>query len=328
MDHVTVNPVFIVGTPRSGTSLLRILLNRHPEIGLCEETYFFYYVFHRQRTFGKLEDIENRAFVIDRYLETSRARRLNLDMESMRETLLREGTDYRQLFISLMRFYARYHGKKLYGEKTPHHALEVELLCSLFPDCRLIHLVRDPRDVVASLKRMPWGSSSIAANARLWVNCVTAAERCRERQNFLRVAYESLVRDPAAELQRVCAFLDVQYNSDMLEAGSDNDADRWWFQRSREPVNRSRVEKWRNELTPAQISVIEWIAGSTMNQLGYGLSCEPPGPALRAAALANEARVAVVSRITNLPRLWYHWLAPGQLAAEEAWIDRPGRKAG
>lgn len=328
MTRETANPVFIVGTPRSGTSLLRVLLNRHPLIGLSEETYYFFYVFHRQRTFGDLGNIKNRAFLIDRYLETSRARRLGLDMRAMRETLLNEGTDYRRLFLSLMKFYADSHGKKLYGEKTPHHALEAELLCSVFPDCRIIHIVRDPRDVVASLLRMPWGSRSAAANARLWLRCVTAAEQCSGRSNYLRVSYESLACEPDQELRQVCAFLGVEYSSDMLKAESGNDVDRWWFQRSREPVNRSRLEKWRTELSPRKVAAIEWITGATMTDLGYERSMASPGPVLRAATLASEARNAIISRVTNLPQLWYHWLFPARLAAEEAWIDRHDKKAG
>jgi len=326
MDNEILNPVFIVGTPRSGTSLLRLLLNRHPDIGLCDETYFFYYVFHRQRTFGDLKDPVKREFVVDRYLETDRARRLKLDMNSLRDTLIREGTDYRNLFASLMKFYADFHDKKLYGEKTPHHALEAELLCDLFPDCRLIHLVRDPRDVVASLQRMPWGSSSISANARLWVRCVTTVERCSEKSNFLRVNYESLVSHPEPGLQRICTFLGTPYDENMLKSRSDDDADRWWFEGARKPVSSSRIEKWRTELRPDQASIVEWVAGDTMKMLGYQQSFPQPDRSLRTLALLNELKAAIISRAKDVPRLWYHWFTPAQLAAEEAWIDRLDRK--
>ncbi len=322
-----VNPIFIVGAPRSGTSLLRVMLNRHPNIGLCDETYFFYYVYHRQNAFGDLQNIENRRIVIERYLETARVRRLGLDLDALKQFLLEEGTNYENLFIAFLKFYAESFGKNRYGEKTPQHAFEAEIISRIYPDCRLIHIVRDPRDVVASLKRMPWGSKSVAANARLWVNSVKAAEKCKNNENFLRVGYETLVSDSEAELRLICEFISEPFDERMLETESKEKQDlEWWFQRAQKSVSTNRIEKWRDELTAGEAAVVEWIAGETMKMTGYSATAENPSPAEKIAALAHENLTAAVSKFTNLPRLWYHWLQPQRLAAEEARIDQPDSK--
>lgn len=323
----TVNPIFIVGAPRSGTSLLRVMLNRHPNIGLCDETYFFYYVYHRQKNFGDLQNLENRRIVIERYLETGRIRRLGLDLDALKQFLLEEATDYEKLFIAFLKFYAQSKGKNRYGEKTPQHAFEAEIISRIYPFCRLIHIVRDARDVAASLKRMPWGSKSVAANARLWVKSVESAELCKDRENFLRVKYETLVSDSEAELRRICKFISEPFDKKMLEAETKEKKNLdWWFQRAQKSVNTNRVEKWRDELTDEEVAIVEWIAGDTMERMGYSATAETPTTTAKAAAIAHENLTAAVSKITNLPRLWYFWIQPQKLAEEEARIDHLNSK--
>jgi hypothetical protein len=316
------NPIFIVGAPRSGTTLLSTMLNRHPAISICDETYYFYYVYSRQRAFGNLTDIENRRRLVESYLDTGRIRSMDVDRSALEQAMTSEGTDYAEMFISLMRSYARLHGKRRYGEKTPHHALHAELLRRIYPGCRLIHIVRDPRDVVASLMRMPWAASSPSANARLWSNFVQAAERCQGSENFLRVHYEHLVLDPESELQRICAFLGERFSTQMLMSQPDAKAYRWWFERAQRPVTNERIRKWDEQLSPEQVAVVERIAASPMQALGYIPEGLKASWATLASAFTQDNLYALQSHLKSIPRLWYHWLRPTQLAAEEAWIDR------
>ena len=94
-------PVFIVGSPRSGTSLLRNMLNRHPSLAICAETHFNHYVYKRRRAFGDLSDLKNRQRLVDEYLSVRRIRRLGLDLAGLREKLVREGTSYPALFAGV-----------------------------------------------------------------------------------------------------------------------------------------------------------------------------------------------------------------------------------
>lgn len=321
VDVERADPIFIVGAPRSGTSLLRVLLNRHPSIGICDETYFFYYVHARRRAFGDLNDRATRRHLIDRYLATHRINRLDVDRDALAQTLMHEGDSYESFFIALMRFYAASQGKTRYGEKTPQHALFADTLGKWYPNGKLIHLVRDPRDVVASLLRMPWASKSVLANARIWLNHTRAVDRCRQHNNYLLVRYEQLVSEPTAELQRICSFLDEPYTSVMLDADDSVRGDEWWFQRARGPVTTERLGKWRQQLTTKQVALVEWIVRPQMHTYGYEPSSQVASIAAQVFALGEEFADSVQQKVRDLPRMWYFWLRPTHLVKEEAWID-------
>ena len=314
-------PIFIVGAPRSGTSLLRGMLNRHPSIGLCDETYYFYYVYSRCRAFGNLRDPANRQRVVERYLATQRIKRLGLDLAALAEVLMDEGDSYAAFFASLMRFYAAAQGKTRYGEKTPQHALVAKTLCEWYPRCTLIHLIRDPRDVVASLLRMPWGHKSVLANARIWLQCTLSAERCRHRHNYLQVQYERLVAEPEAELKHICRFLGEEFAPVMLVPTGGPRADKWWFHRAQSPLTTELVGSWRRQLTAQQVSLVEWVVSPYWRRFGYEPSGQVASVSGFMTALSRELAESIWSRLHNWPRLWYFWVQPTQLSKEEALID-------
>lgn len=314
-------PIFIVASPRSGTSLLRNLLNRHPAIGLCDETYFFYYVHQRRRAFGDLADERRRARLIGQYLATRRVQRLGMDAARLAETLQREGDAYPAFLAALLQCYAAARGKRRWGEKTPDHAEQAATLCDWFPDCALLHIVRDPRDVVGSLLRMPWGRPGALANARWWRRCVESAHQCRARDNYLLVSYERLAADPSSELRRICDFVGEDYVDSMLTPDPAEPAHKWWFDRARNAVRSDRVNTWRAQLTPRQVALVEAAAGPFLAEFGY----EPSGIPLPAgawiAARAAAAGQTALAKARSLPRMYTYWLHPTRLAAEEAWIE-------
>jgi hypothetical protein len=317
------HPIFIVGAPRSGTTLLRAILNKHPSIAICDESYFFYYVYSRRRAFGDLAQEGNRRRLVEAYLETWRIRRLGLDQQELERRLLREGTDYPALFMSLMEAYAESRAKRRPGEKTPHHAQHVETLFDWFPDATVIHVVRDPRDVVASLRKVPWGRNSVAANARLWIDLTQAAERSAERSGFVSLRYEDLVSHPGNTLRSLCLALGEPYVPELLSDRSQETPDRPWFSRAYEqPISRSRVGSWRGDLSRGQVRIVEWIAGSLMEKHGYEPVMPPPSALQKAGASLRRVGEAVRLRMLRLPASWYHWLQPRNLAGEEGWIDR------
>jgi len=314
-------PIFIVGAPRSGTSLLRTLLNRHPAIALCDETYYFYYVYERRRAFGDLAAAAARRRLIDNYLATQRVRRLEMPLDELASLLMRDGTTYASFFATVLRFYATCHRKLRCGEKTPQHVFFIPTLRQWYPRCRIIHLIRDPRDVVASLLRMPWASPNVLVNARLWRDCVLAAERWSGTGNLLAVRYEQLVAEPQSELQRVCSFIGEEYRHEMLVPGDAPAPAAWWFSRALEPVTTARCGTWRNELSRRQVALVEWITGPLMRQLGYQPEAPAAGMSVRLRATAAAAVGEAHEKLRQLPRMWYYWVRPTRLAAEERRIE-------
>ena len=247
-DLAAFDPIFIVGAPRSGTTLLRSMLSRHPRIGLSDETYYFYPVYRRCRTFGDLADESNRKALIESYLATQRMQHLNLDLSRLKGRLMADGTSYPAFFAVILRCYAEAQGKVRSGEKLHSHPRYRGTLLDWYPKSRVIHLVRDPRDVCASLLDMPWGRKATTANANLWVDLTAAAERGQGNDRFCRVRYEDIVADPEVAMQELCEFIGEVFDPAMLSTTPVPTAEKPWFARSRGPVSKERLGNWRHRL--------------------------------------------------------------------------------
>jgi hypothetical protein len=297
------------------------MLNRHPRIGLCDESYFYYWVAQRAHVFGDLADAGRRAHAVECYLATRRIRRLGLDLNALRRRLLDEASSYPAFFLSLLQFYAASHDKVRCGEKTPQHSLVTSKLLEWYPRAQVVHLVRDPRDVVSSLMRMPWGSRSVWANAELWRNCVTGAEQPGDCKQVLRVQFELLVEQPRAELERLCTFLGEDFAAEMLDADAPAKSDRWWFDRAQGNVDRGRIERWRSELTEADVALVEACVGDLLQRHGYSPAAAPARILHRTLARAKARWAGFALKVKQRKALYFRWLRPDQLAAEEAVID-------
>ncbi len=237
-------------------------------ISVPDETEFFHFVYARRWGFGRLEDVRNRARLVDAYLATERIRRLNLDVPELRRTLMAEATSYPSFLLTLLRFCAASRGKQIAGEKTASHAVQVARLLEWFPGCRIIHLVRDPRDTAASMMQMPWAPKSALASARTWRRSNESVLACSGSEQYLRLRYEDLVAAPEDQLRRVCAHLGVDYCGAMLQQDDSGAGVRWWSQRAHKPVTRGRVQTWRSGLDPWQASLVEDVAALSCRSSG------------------------------------------------------------
>jgi hypothetical protein len=311
-------PIFIVGAPRSGTTLLRNILNRHPRIAVCRETEFRHYVYRRRAAFGPLSERGNRARAVREYLALDRIRRTSLNLDDLARCLMKEGDSYPAFFSSLLRFYMRAHGKQRWGEKTPDHALFAETLLTWYPGATVIHILRDPRDVVASLMDMPSFPNSAFGNANLWLTFNRAAIRAQGDPGYVLVRYENFVACPEQEVPRLCSILGESYTDEMLVPKPDPTADRPWFQRAESPVTASRVEQWRARLTDRDVALVEWFIGSGMEQFGYPRAASRASLAAIAGGFAFAVQDAIKRRAGEFPAIWYRRAGCTRLAREEA----------
>jgi hypothetical protein len=310
-------PIFIVGAPRSGTTLLRNMLNRHPAIAICRETDFDLYVYRRRRSFGNLGDLRNRQRLVKEYLSTRGVQRMRMALQTLETRLLEEGVSYEAFFLSLLRCYAQAQGKRRCGEKTPRHALITEALCDWYPGANIIHLVRDPRDVVASFLRLPWSDHNVLGNAHLWLRFNLAARSSRHRPKYLLVHYEQLVTQPEQELRRICSSIGEDYSPIMLVPNHDPTADRPWLRRAEERVDTGRLGKWRDQLTGDQVALIEWLVRPHMESFGYEPAGYSPSTLTIARGLVSAAYDAVRRRAGEFPGVWYSLTGSTHLAKEE-----------
>jgi hypothetical protein len=315
-------PVFIVGSPRSGTTLLRRVLNRHPALAVCHETRFFEEVYARRSAFGPLENFSNRTRFVRELLLTARIRQLGPNIEKLRRQLLEEGTSYRAVFRLILQFYAESEGKPRGGDKTPVHAFFTETLAEWYPGAPIVHLVRDPRDVVASLQRMHWAPKSVVNNAYYWVRFNRAAERSQHRPEYLRIHYEQLVENPEREISRICSHIGEDYLDALLQADSYEPYS--WPSGASAAVTRERMGAWRQQLTPEEIAVVEWIAGARFEAYGYSRSAGSVPSAAAVKAMVQAAVDLTRRRLREFPCQWLCWTQPANLAAHEYCKFRQG----
>jgi len=301
--------------------MLSSLLSRHPSIAICGETRFFADIYKRRSTFGPLDNLQNRQRLVDQYLSTKGMKRLQVDLSALRKRLLDEADSYPALLASIMRFYSDFHGKERCGEKTPHHSFCTETLSEWYPGASIIHLVRDPRDVVASLQRMPWAPKSLLSNASIWLLFNRAAERSRHRPEYLMVHYEKLVASPDQELARICNHIGEEW-PDSLEVPTDSSAPYVWPKSARGPVTRERLQKWREQLSPRDVSLVERIAGERLENYGYERSGRPAPVATLMQAAAVAGFDAARRRIVQFPHTWYYLTQPTNLPLHEYWKHR------
>jgi hypothetical protein len=309
-------PIFIVGSPRSGTSLLRNLLSRHPRIGISNETRFFADIYKRRSAFGPLDKIENRKRLVDQYLSTARVQWLEVDLDGLRQRLLERATSYREFLATVMQYHIDSHHKQRCGEKTPHHALHTELLSEWFPSAYIIHLVRDPRDVVASLQRMAWAHKSVVNNALIWLLFNRGAERSRHRPQYLLVHYEDLAGAPELELARICQHIGETWPDDIPVAAEDPEPYAWPMSIHRK-VTRDRVQKWKSQLTPKEVALVEEVAGARLEKYGYERSGPRASIPTLIQGVAGAGYDLAREGARQLPHAWYFLTRPRNLVLHE-----------
>ena len=207
-----VPATFIVGHPRSGTSLLRALLDSHPELLVLPfESHLFDWV--------RSEDPVGALLDRTRLWPTLNRHRPSISRETVEHVFIREFSqahDPRERLLSLVEGWRKLTGTQKgirWVEKTPRHLYEFKTLSSWFPNgARVLVMRRDPRDVItSSLKQSPSRKIfQMALTGRLAHQVVTEHE---PDPRVLVVSYEGLVRDPVGTMERVCQFLDIRYDT-------------------------------------------------------------------------------------------------------------------
>ena len=183
---------------------------------------------------------------------------------------------YRFVVTAPFAAYAALESKSRWGDKTPAYLSHVDELAELWPEARFVILVRDGRDVALSVMRLPFGANNAWAAARSWKHAVRLgreAEQCHP-ERVLTVRYEDLAQDPETLVPRVCAFLALDYGTQMLAIERTDRAkivqdQSGWFTNVWAGINTTAVGKWRREMTPGQLRTFERVAGEELRELGY-----------------------------------------------------------
>lgn len=277
------------------------MIDAHPDIALVGELHFFDQIRRLRETIP--EPLGGAAIEpLRRGILTCHAIQFVPEIESALDLALPRLAaapcpTYGLLLRLLLEAFREMRGARRVGEKTPTNIRYLAEIVELFPDARIVHILRDPRDSISSRIRYPFSSPSVIFNTLLWkiemllASDFRAAEAGDER--YLEVRYEQLVQDPERELRRICRFIDVDYAAEMLARHQRVDQvvkDEPWKAGVGEPVNRRSVGAWQQRLTPAEVGVLEAVGGGLVEQSGYQRLSTLGRPRIVVAALRDVLR--------------------------------------
>lgn len=274
---MTGGPLFIVGCGRSGTTMLRLMIDGHPEMAIPPESHFIPPLWHARQRYGPEGRMDAQRLVAD-ILATPPVRLWELPAAPVLE---RVASLARPTFASTVEAvfmaYADTRGARRWGDKTPVYVMSIPLLARLWPEARFVHVIRDGRDVAPSLVGMQrWGPRTLAGAARTWRDRVRTGRRAGRNlgpARYVEVRYERLVDDTEEVLREVASFAGLGFHPDMLNAHERaaqrlSDHEKARHRHEGEPPTRG-LRDWRRDLTPEEVLTFEAIAGPELSTLGY-----------------------------------------------------------
>ena len=282
-------PIFVVGCPRSGTTMLSLMIHAHPRLAMPPETRFLIKTWRRRAKFGDLATPAQRLALAQYCVRTgSKIRDLGLDPDETVEKIMAGPATIGSAFGIIFKEFADRHGKARWGDKRPAYYQEVDVLLRLFPDAQIVHIVRDGRSNVASLKRMPWWPFDSVGSMAAWSMAEYCAQRNLKRlpaDTFHLVRYESLVADPRTVLGELCDFLGEDFDDAMLEPHQVSDVvpeRKHWHENLKSGVSTAQVDSWRQGLEPWELGLMETVLRRKLKRYGYPISGagRRPSPAL------------------------------------------------
>lgn len=282
---------FVVGVGRSGTTLLRLMLDAHPQLAVPPETGFIPDLIDAARSDDATVDGLVAAVTTHRKWGD-----FGMDAEELRERWQAlEKIQARPAVRTFYELYAEKQEKPRWGDKTPGYTMYMKRIAKTLPEAHFVHVIRDGRAVAHSrIKSLSLREVPMEQAARRWRKRVGRAQRQGGRiDHYMEIRYERLVTEPEETLRRVCDFISLDWDPVMLSyherSGErleelNRNIPAWegklarsaesrmaLHQQTTKPPDPSRINRWRDEMTPEDLATFEEIAGETLTELGYEL---------------------------------------------------------
>jgi hypothetical protein len=295
--------VFVVGCPRSGTTLLQRMLDNHPELAVANDSHFI----PRSISGAAVgRDPPLNPALFERVRNYRRFHKLGLSDDAVREAAAGAGT-YREFVSALYAQFGKAQGKRLAGEKTPDYVRHLPVLHALFPWVRTVHIIRDGRDVALSVlqwatrerkgprgpaKLELWRDEPVAACALWWTWQVGAGRRDGSKlgpSHYQEVLYEDLVARPEEALRRIADFLELANAPEMLayHAGKRRHRPGLSAKKAWLPPTPG-LRDWCSAMAERDLELFEALAGDLLSELGYGRGAPTISPEI--AVVAERCR--------------------------------------
>ena len=282
-------PVFIIGSERSGTTLVLAILACHPRIAVPEVTWYYPRFRPYLHTYGDLGDGENFATLAHEMAYGLRVPLWNMsdaNPATFGSEITARALDIEQSFAGVFSaMFARYSDtvdKPRWGEKTPGNVFYIEQILRDFPNAQFVYIYRDCRDASAEFIDSQFGPTDAYSAAVMWRDGQQAVKPFRESltaDQWFNIRYEDFVREPVTTLQNMCQFLGEDYDDALMEFHTTPVAqrrgktkDNWALAH---PISDRHIGIYRQQLSLEQQAIMSWVAGDMMRELGYENLAEP-----------------------------------------------------
>lgn len=303
-------PVFIVGSGRSGTTLTAALLNRLPGIHIAKETGFLGLYLARFQDIGNTDALLSLIGDVNSWLSANlwKNRASLSGFHTFCELSDLQGGEAFVHYIWQLDSPVAWQELSFIGDNSPLYLWAMPGLQSLLPNARFVHLVRDPRDVIASMLNMRFGADNVVVGALEWhnsVGCWLMAERFISIERRIECRYEDLCANPQASLIRLAAFLgrSPEHAVDALaahvglalpaETGFEPLLDLPHHLNLNKPISTGKIGRYKTEISASSVRKIEEIAQFGMLAYGY----EPEK--FRASPMLKEDRLYIYIAMTK-----------------------------
>ena len=276
-------PVFIIGAPRSGTTLLQYMLRSHPRISLpTGESHFIVPLYKAAESFGDLREQDNIRRVLDEmyrrnagFLDTD-LHGIKFDPEVLTQELHRQGiSTIPQLIRAMLALNAKGEGKQRWGDKTPYYSLHVPLIVEMFPDAQFLHIIRDGRDCALSMleRGKDLDIHNVYQSAGIWKQYVDAAQtagRMLRSDQYYEFRYEDLLMRQSETVTGICEFLGEEYSDSIINYRKASGSGKTPL--LKQPIQKDNSGKWKNRMSDRQVRVFECVAGDTLAKNDYAVA--------------------------------------------------------
>lgn len=287
---------FITGASRSGTTLLSFVLRNHSQVFGLKELHYFGQFWDARNPEQQLDEGQMQTAAATLFARQRQgvlgAKPVQEDMDNAKQfldTLSSEDRNAAGLFAAVAQKLSSEGGKAIPCEQTPRNIFYAEALLEAYPNAHVIHMMRDPRAVMASQKQR-WKRRQLATEksgvplsqslrvwvnyhpytvARLWKRASRLAQRLTDHPRFTLVRFEDLLGESEPTIRSLCDSLGIEFEPAMLEVGQINSSHQSSVGGARKGLHTDAIDKWRDTLSPAEIAITERICGSLMDDFGY-----------------------------------------------------------
>ena len=285
-----MKPVFIIGAARSGSRIYLSLFNFHTEIDMIEEPHIFNPRWLRpdfvrstkrklsdlksDKNIDKLMDLMCSGYYYGYFWESFR-----LDREPLKNNILKSDRSFRSIFKAILEESMLSAGKTIPGAKYPVHLSFVPTLLEWFPECKIIHIIRDPRAFFSSqiykyarqstarhkIKRIFLYLPMLAHAIIQFVWSLKVYERHKHRSNYYLSRYEDIVQNPLDSIKKLCNFLEIEFHDNMLNIPVIDSS----YGQPLQGISEKSLNRWRTKISPITARFIKLVANKYMKKVGY-----------------------------------------------------------